>query len=415
MEQLYAELLLWYIGFHSSDKYNALLDAKFLREPQNEVYLDLETHSSDLLSSMGRFTRYWEYECEDFHSDLFGKQLFSGLKAIYDTNAIEISDFGNRCEKLWCVLPDSIRETEPFDTLGYAKEPLSWGDAAQTRQLYENAFAFYADGNTAQECSGTQQSNSKAGGSPRRILVDFGCIHDRIKEKVIGIRMPGVQKGHPDWDTAKVLDGVEAAVYALAKPYGFQKHGRTLHRFVSGDISQVIHFQLGQAHRKETHLLVVNVGIRVPECMNRQFRPDADLKKYYHEYDCNIRSRLGEIEGKEASCYDLRQPVAPITDDILRQIRTLVIPAFEILNSRDAILSRRRDYPTFDLVNRHLILLEEAMIYGRQGDPEKARETFCLYYHLSEKGSLAQKDPQTIQNHLLYLDALAAELGIDIP
>lgn len=104
-----------------------------------------------------------------------------------------------------------------------------------------------------------------------------------------------------------------------------------------------------------------------------------------------------------------------ITDDILRQIRGLVLPAFEDLTSREAILARRREYPLFDSVNRHLILLEEAMIYGRQGDPEKARETFCSYYHLFESGSLAQKDPQAIQNHLLYLDGLAAELGIDIP
>ena len=227
--------------------------------------------------------------------------------------------------------------------------------------------------------------------------------------------MLGVKKVQPDWDPAKVLDGIEAAVYVLVKPYGFQKHGRTLHRFVSGDISQIILFQLGQAYRGETHLLVVNVGIRVPECVNRQFCAEANPRKYYHEYDCNIRSRLGEIEGKEVSCYDLRQPVSPIAGDILRQIETLVIPTFEILNSREAILAKRRDYPLFDSLNRHLILLEEAMIYGRQRDLEKARETFCLYYHLCENRRLAQKDPQTIQNHLLYLDGLAAELGMDIP
>lgn len=97
--------------------------------------------------------------------------------------------------------------------------------------------------------------------------------------------MLGAKKVQPALDSAKVLDGIEAAVYGLVTPYGFRKHGRTLHRFVSGDISQVIHFQLGQAYRGETHLLVVNVGIRVPECVNRQFFPEANPKKYYHEYD----------------------------------------------------------------------------------------------------------------------------------
>lgn len=42
-------------------------------------------------------------------------------------------------------------------------------------------------------------------------------------------------------------DEIEAAVYAQLKPLGFRKYGRTLHRFVSGDLSQVIHFQCGFA------------------------------------------------------------------------------------------------------------------------------------------------------------------------
>lgn len=226
--------------------------------------------------------------------------------------------------------------------------------------------------------------------------------------------MLGIRKIDPALDTSKVLDTIEKAVHAVVKPYGFRKHGRTLHRFVSGDISQVIHFQTGQAYRGETHLLFVNVGIRVPECMTRSFAPEAAPKKYYHEYECNIRSCLGEIEGKKESCYDLRHPADAITADIIRQIQTLVIPAFEALRSRDAILSKRRDYPRFDLMNDHLILLEEAMIYGRWGDTEKAARTFNLYYQLFGSGQLAQKDRRAIQGHLRYLDALAAELGIEI-
>ena len=226
--------------------------------------------------------------------------------------------------------------------------------------------------------------------------------------------MLGEKKIDPNLDTRAALNRIEQVVYAIVKPYGFKKHGRTLHRFVSGDISQVINFQLGQSYRGETHLLWVNIGIRVPECMNRSFTSEASAKKYYHEYECNIRSRLGEIEGKEVSCYDLRKSSEQITNDIIRQIQTLVIPAFEVLNSREAILSKRRDYPQFDLLNDHLILLEEAMIYGRNGDLEKAAETFNLYYRLFGNAELAQKDPKAIQNHLRYLDELAAELRIEI-
>lgn len=226
--------------------------------------------------------------------------------------------------------------------------------------------------------------------------------------------MLGMKKVDPKLDTGKVLDVIEEEVYAVVRSYGFRKYGRTLHRFVSEDISQVINFQLGQAYRGETHLLWVNIGIRVPECMTRTFKSEASMKKYYHEYECNMRSRLGEIEGRKASCYDLRKSSRQITDNIVRQIQALVIPAFEALNSREAILSKRRDYPRFDLLNDHLILLEEAMIYGRNGDLDKAAEMFHLYYRLFKNAELAQKDPKAIQNHLHYLDGLAAELGIKI-
>lgn len=226
--------------------------------------------------------------------------------------------------------------------------------------------------------------------------------------------MQGVRKIDPNLDTSKVLDNIQGAVYRYLKPYGFRKHGRAIHRFVSGDISQVISFQLGQAYRGETHLLFVNTGIRVPECMNRNFDPEVNPKKYYHAYACNIRSWLGVIEGKEESCYDLRDSTEAIIADILRQIQTFLLPVFETLNSRDAILAHRREYPAFDILNNPLILLEEAMIYGRLGQYVRAAETLREYYHLFGSGALAQKDPKAIERHLRYLDALAEKLGIEI-
>lgn len=79
------------------------------------------------------------------------------------------------------------------------------------------------------------------------------------------------------------IDYIESEVYKRIKPLGFRKHGRTLHRFVSGDISQVISFQCGQAYLDATHLMWVNIGIRIPECTERRF--DAvNIRKYYHEY-----------------------------------------------------------------------------------------------------------------------------------
>lgn len=247
-----------------------------------------------------------------------------------------------------------------------------------------------------------------------------------------------------------VIDAIESAVYAAVKPLGFQKHGRTLHRFVSGDISQVINFQCGQAIRGDNHLMWVNIGIRLPECDLRSFQPEDPLKKYYHEYDCTIRTRLGAVRGKAETAYDLRKPTDKIIRDILSQLQAYVLPVFDILSSREAILEKRREFPLFDTTNGHLILLEEAMIYGRLGNMEKATERFNMHYqHALEvyrreyehgekmflrKGQrVLYRNTKTGENetvtatktgyvtlygasrgHLDYLEALAKELGISL-
>ena len=257
-------------------------------------------------------------------------------------------------------------------------------------------------------------------------------------------------KKKPELNVPTVIDEIEAAVYAMVKPMGFRKHGRTLHRFVSGDISQVIHFQCGQATRGDSHLMWVNIGIRVPECDLRCFHPEEPLKKYYHEYECTIRTRLGTVRGKAESEYDFHKPTEKIIKDILSQLQTYVLPVFDILNSREAILEKRRDFPLFDTTHSHLILLEEAMIYGHLGNSKKAAEQFNSYYqsalveyrHECEHGekmflhkgqrvlyhntktdetetiTAAQSGYVTLYNasrgHLDYLDELANQLGIEI-
>ena len=257
-------------------------------------------------------------------------------------------------------------------------------------------------------------------------------------------------KKKPELNVPTVIDEIEAAVYAMVKPMGFRKYGRTLHRFVSGDISQVIHFQCGQAIRGDSHLMWVNIGIRVPECDLRCFHPEEPLKKYYHEYECTIRTRLGTVRGKAESEYDFHKPTEKIIKDILSQLQTYVLPVFDILNSREAILEKRRDFPLFDTTHSHLILLEEAMIYGRLGNIEKATERVNMHYqnaleeyrHECEHGekmflhkgqrvlyhnaktdetetiTAAKSGYVTLYNasrgHLDYLDELANQLGIEI-
>lgn len=247
--------------------------------------------------------------------------------------------------------------------------------------------------------------------------------------------MLGFRQKRGKIDYIQRLDEIEEAVYAYLKPLGFRKFGRTLHRFVSGDISQVVHFQLLKG------TFCVNTGIRVPECAERVFVPSI-RKKYYHEYECNIRSRLGQVRRRRETWFDLSKNRDKLIGNVLKELKNVVIPAFNVLNSREAILAHRRTYPAMDVINGKMILLEECMIYGHLGDLDKARERFEAYYELQleeyenwrrngqkvylKKGervacydqdiTAAKSGYVTLYNanrgHLDYLDGLALQLGI---
>lgn len=244
------------------------------------------------------------------------------------------------------------------------------------------------------------------------------------------------------------VDIIEGIVYEYLKPMGFRKYGRTLHRFVESDISQVINFQNGCPQKGVYDILWVNIGIRVPECAEKKFIVSEPMKKYYHEYECNIRTRLGSLVDGEDTFYDLNKRPQKIAADIIDRIEKYVIPVFDVLNSRETILLYRANYPSFDQFANHLILLEEAMIFGRSGDIKKASESFNAYYQKAldeynadfkngietylHKGErmvyrntktgetetiIADKDGYVItysanRGHIDYLETLASELGI---
>ncbi len=241
-------------------------------------------------------------------------------------------------------------------------------------------------------------------------------------------------------NTTQIVDKIESAVLDFVKPYGFKKHGRTLHRFVSGDISQVIHFQSGMPTKGMKGLLCVNIGIRIPECSERTFHPIND-KKYYQEYECTIRSRLGTVSQQKETWYDLTKPTDKIINSILKELRDVVLPVFEVLKNRKSILKFREKYSSFDTFSSRK-LLDECMINGHLGDIEKATELFEAYYKTAvddyndkmqngiqyylKKGNrivymgqviTAEKDGYVSLRganhaHIDYLDELATKLGL---
>ncbi len=202
-------------------------------------------------------------------------------------------------------------------------------------------------------------------------------------------------KERKEFSSVEAVDEIEKLVYAYLKPLGFRKFGRTLHRFVDGDISQVVNFQNGCPQKQVYGILWVNLGVRVPECAEARLGARKPEKKYYHEYECNIRTRLGQLVDGRDSHYNLKKDPAKIAKNIIYRLKRYAMPVFDKLNSRDNILKYRRRYPAFDTMGRHLLMLDEAIIYKKQGELLKAEERFNEYYgkvlakyrHAMEKGN----------------------------
>jgi len=143
MESLICKSLMWKIGLSTGEDYNKKLDKMFLENSDSNLLLELESCSSNCDTTFDILRRYWKYECKEFSVDDFGKCLLKDLKEIYFSNTLPIKEYGMKCYSLWKELPSEIHTIEPFRALSYADDPLSWGDEAQTRKLYEELFEFY--------------------------------------------------------------------------------------------------------------------------------------------------------------------------------------------------------------------------------------------------------------------------------
>lgn len=227
--------------------------------------------------------------------------------------------------------------------------------------------------------------------------------------------------------TTEAVDLIEEYVGPYLKDNGFKKHGRTYCRFVEEDIAQVVNFQNGCAAKGVTGILWVNLGIRVPESFERSFINLPERAKYYKEYECNIRCRLGELAGEKHDSFDLNKGPEKIAKDILNSLKKYAMPLFELYNSRESILrNRRKKLGIVFAEDTSMIILEEAMIYGRMGNLEKADELFNLYYDIVVEDRRRERkiDGKIINgckvyytpnnSHIDYLEEKAEELGIKI-
>ncbi len=141
MEELFVYAILLYEELVTEDEYNKRLDELFLNTPENDDFLYLEWETD-----IQKAITYVRTHIDSKNLDLerFGRILMSKLETIY-TNCSDIEYFAKRTYRLWENLPGNIQNIEPFWTLCYADDPLSWGDEEQTRTIYEHMLSYYKD------------------------------------------------------------------------------------------------------------------------------------------------------------------------------------------------------------------------------------------------------------------------------
>ena len=140
IEELLVYAILLYEELITEDVYNKRLDELFLDNPENDDLLSLEWETN-IENAVIYIRTHVDYKSIDY--DEFGRILMSRLKVFYES-CQDIKDYADRMYGLWESLPGNIQQIEPFFSLSYADEPLSWGDEEQTRGIYESMLNYYA-------------------------------------------------------------------------------------------------------------------------------------------------------------------------------------------------------------------------------------------------------------------------------
>ena len=140
-EKIYAFVLLLQATIVTQEEYTDFLNGLFIEKPTNELLLELEFASNHFAETLTIINEVLNGRKTPLNYDVFGSVLFENIKKLYEKNSLEIEVFYRKAYNVWKLLPDAVQHIEPFWTLLYADDCLSYGDEAQTRKLYEAAFA----------------------------------------------------------------------------------------------------------------------------------------------------------------------------------------------------------------------------------------------------------------------------------
>ncbi|MBK8477095.1 MAG: DUF4304 domain-containing protein [Opitutaceae bacterium] len=184
----------------------------------------------------------------------------------------------------------------------------------------------------------------------------------------------------PKSKTAAGMDAIQSVVAAYLKTLGFRKSGRAFNREREDRMTQVVSFQMGQfpvgyyvipGLRESLYgRFAVDLGVTLP-CV----RKDADKceeKKFYQDYDCQIRECLVRDEEETAqSWWLIEQPYNRIGCEIAALLERKGIPFLDQFTSYRQALAYYCAHRYFPFQNEERSALEAALVYRHCEDTEQ--------------------------------------------
>jgi hypothetical protein len=219
-----------------------------------------------------------------------------------------------------------------------------------------------------------------------------------------------VEKPATQTDFKTQLDIVEKDVYAKFKLLGFKKNGRTFNRRLDDGIVQVINFQSGQYPIGQGYEIpglrenlygkfVVNLGVCIESLSKFQY--PTENKKFYKEYDCQIRGRLGTLLTGQDYWWTITDDNTNITKEIIDGLETKAMQWFSGVDTKEKIIA---NYGSLPYNSTPRAKLDIALLVWFD-DKEKGSQLYREYYNNIEKSKASHKD---------YVKDLAEEIGIII-
>lgn len=159
-------------------------------------------------------------------------------------------------------------------------------------------------------------------------------------------------------------------VYPFFKELGFKKNGNGFNK-KTNELIQVVNIQKSRWNHQDNVSFTFNIGFFVAEIYNENW--NKEVPKFVREYDCQIRTRLGQVVKGNDYWYELNNNIKKesLQMEIHSHLNNYLKPFLEIntnlISLKDLILSDENINLTTGEISKIQILI-------RVGEIERAKE-----------------------------------------